>query len=432
MMTSRMGLWLATTTLASMGMPALAQSGLCGGVGENGQWIGGSEQGSDVSAAGNYLEQMALVLMGNEYVALFNVSEPTNVRVEAAGRGGGDPVIDLRDADGTIVLSDDDSGGEGNSRGEMTLSPGTYCLSMTSYDGAPMTGFVRVGRTEHEALTIGTGPSAPPPPPSNDTTDDEAGNAMPVPDPDPDGGACGPGSRNLADGPIDAHLTDTGATGIGSVDEVSSWAFSLATPSAVTITADNPSADPLITLFDAAGTYLAENDDYDGLNSRIDMTSPLAAGTYCIDMDALSDSSLPITVSVSGYDPNELLHGQYERGEASPPLDGSYPVTDLGALDNRVRHDITITDVATWISFDIDASGLIVVEAVSNGIGDPIMYLYDDFGRLVTQNDDYAGNLDPLVAARVNPGTYLIGVRQFNDGETGPARMLFERFVPAQ
>ncbi|MBM1220461.1 PPC domain-containing protein [Ponticoccus sp. SC2-23] len=424
---SSIGLWLAATALAGVAAPAAAQSGLCGGVGDNGQWIGGSEQSSDISTAGSYMEQMALVLLGNEYVALFTVSSPTEVRVEAAGRGGGDPVIDLRDAGGTIVLSDDDSGGEGNSRGEMMLSPGTYCLSMTSYDGSPMTGFVRVSRTEQDALTIGTGQPTPPPPPPGPDNDDT--DPMPTP---VGGGICGPGSRDLAGGPIDGMLVGNGTSGTASVDEVTSWGFTLAAPAAVSITAENPNADPLITLYDVNGNYLAENDDFDGLNSRIDMTSPLSAGTYCIDMEALSDSSLPITVSVAGYDPNAALFGQYERGEASPPLDGSYPITTLGPLGNRVRQDINITDVMTWISFDIDQSGLVVVEAVSNGIGDPIMVLYDDFGRLVAENDDYGGDLDPLVAARVTTGTYLVGVRQFNDGETGPVRILFERYVPAQ
>ena len=423
---SRLALWLSSTALAALAMPAAAQSGLCGGAGDNGQWIGGSEQSSDISVAGNYMEQMALVLMGNEYVALFNVTQPTDVRVEAAGRGGGDPVLDLRDAAGSIILSDDDGGGEGNSLGQMTLNPGTYCLSMTSYDGSPMTGFVRVGRPEHEGLTANAmQATATPEQPTTDTTDTMTDTPMA-------GGMCGEGSRDLAGGPIDGNLMNGGATGTASVDEVVSWGFSLAAPAAVSITAENPSADPVITLYDSNGTYLGENDDFDGLNSRLDMTSPLSAGSYCIDMAALSDTSLPITVNVSGYDPNAALIVQYERGEASPPIDGSYPIQALGPLGNRVRQDLNITDVTTWLSFDIQQPGLVVVEAVSNGIGDPIMVLYDDFGRLVAENDDYGGDLDPLVAARVNPGTYLVGVRQLNEGETGPVRMLFERYVPAQ
>jgi len=418
---------LASTALAGFALPAAAQSGLCGGAGDSGQWIGGSEQSSDVTAAGNYMEQMALVLMGNEYVALFNVTSPTDVRVEAAGRGGGDPVIDLRDADGNIVLSDDDSGGEGNSRGEMSLTPGTYCLSMTSYDGSPMTGFVRVGRAEHEALTVGTGEPAPMPDPEPPV--DDASDPAPMPG---GGGMCGDGSRDLAGGPIDSSLMAGGTIGTASVDEVRSWGFTLSAPAAVSITAENPSADPVISLYDASGGYYGENDDFDGLNSRLDMTSPLPPGGYCIDMEALNDTSLPITVTVTGYDPNAALITQYERGEASPPLDGSYPVQDLGGLGNRMRQDLNVSDISTWLSFDIDQPGLVVVEAVSNGIGDPIMVLYDDFGRLVAENDDYGGDLDPLVAARVNPGTYLVGVRQLNEGETGPVRMLFERYVPAQ
>ena len=412
---SRSGALLASVAMVGFALPASAQNGLCGGVGDAGQWIGGTEAGSDVTSAASHMEQMALVLMGNEYVALFNVSQPTGVRVEAAGRGGGDPVIDLRDATGSIILSDDDSGGDGASRGEMQLNPGTYCLSMTSYDGAPMTGFVRVGRLEQEALTEGLGMTPP-----------DVGT-------DPTGGSgCSGVSNFFADGgPIDGSLMSGGASVTASVDQVDAWGFSLSSAAAISITAENPNADPYITVYDAAGNYIAENDDFDGLNSRIDLTTPLAAGDYCIQMTALSDTFAPVTVSITGYNPAAALEGLYERGEASPPLDGTYPVTALGPLGNRVRQDLQVGDVNTWLSFEIDKPGLVMIEGVSNGIGDPIMVLYDDFGRLVSENDDYGGNLDPLISARVNPGTYVVGIRQLNEGENGLVRLLFERYVPA-
>ena len=76
-------------------------------------------------------------------------------RLEAQGRGSGDPMIELRDEAGSVVASDDDSGGNGAARAETQLQPGRYCLTMKSYDGAPMSGFVRVGRSEHEPLTTG-------------------------------------------------------------------------------------------------------------------------------------------------------------------------------------------------------------------------------------------------------------------------------------
>ncbi|MEO0905512.1 MAG: ABC transporter substrate-binding protein, partial [Pseudomonadota bacterium] len=72
-----------TTAIATLMLgaatPALAQD-ICGGAGSNGQWIGGDEASSDITTADVYREQMALVLGGNEYVSLFTLSAPTDVR----------------------------------------------------------------------------------------------------------------------------------------------------------------------------------------------------------------------------------------------------------------------------------------------------------------------------------------------------------------
>lgn len=417
MMRFDMKLGVAAALLMGSAMPVLAQEGLCGGPGANGQWIGGTEEASDIATATAALEQMALVLMNNEYVALFSVSQQTTVRVEAEGRGAGDPVIDLRDAAGTIVLSDDDSGGNGASRGEIDLLPGTYCLSMKSYDGAPMTGFVRVGRLEHEPLTDGMMMG-----------DDDFGFDDTAP------AYCdwATVTNFLSDGPIDGTLTTGGVSVTASVNDVANWGFTLAAPAAITITAENESADPYITLYDEYGSYLSENDDFDGLNSRIEMIQPLAPGNYCISMSALTDTSMPITVSVTGYDAVAGMIGMYERGEASPPLDGSYPVTALGDIGNRLRQDVTSTDVTTWYSLDVNEAGLLLVEAVTNNIGDPTLVLFDDFGRQIAYNDDNGTSLDSLLTARVMPGTYLVGVRQLGEGTSVLTRLLFERYVPAQ
>ena len=407
-------------------LPVAAQTGLCGGAGDNGQWIGGAEATSDVSTASNYMEQMALVLLRNEYVALFNVSAPTMVRVEAQGRGGGDPVIDLRDASGNIVLSDDDSGGGGASRGETQLAPGTYCLSMTSYDGSPMTGFVRVGRTDQEALTVGTGQTT-------TTTTTTTTTSDPVITGGATGFGCSAVSNYLGNGqPIDGMLGGAGVSATAAVNQVDAWGFTLSGQTALSILAENPSADPVITLYDGFGNYLAENDDYDGLNSRIDMIGGLAAGEYCIEMRALSSEELPITVSVVGYDPAEAQAEAYNRGEASPPLDGTHPVTMLGPLANRVRQDVLTTSDTTWFAFDIDSPGLLLVETVSNNQGDSVLVMFDDFGRQLGYNDDANNSLDSQLTVRVNPGTYLVGVKQLSDGQQAPLRLLFERWVPAQ
>lgn len=393
---------LKTSVIAALMLgvasPVLAQDDICGGVGNNGIWIGGDPESSDITMANTYREQMALVLGGNDYVSLFTLTETTDVRLEAAGRGSGDPIIDLLDAAGGVVLSDDDSGGNGASRAETTLDAGTYCMSMRSYDGGPMTAFVRVGRQEHEPLTDGISDTAV-------TADGNCAEAIP--------------------------FGTLGSSATASAAETPFWSFTLDTPMAVTITAENEDADPVITLYGTDEDYITENDDFDGLNSRIDVSDPLGAGTYCVAVSALSDETAPITLSISAYDAEDALQRLYASGELAPPLDGSVAVKDLGPLQSRLREDLRASSDVTWFSLDMVDNGLLVVEAIGGGNSDPWLVVYDDLGRQVGQNDDYGSGTDSLVMGRLERGTYLIGVRQF-DGGQGVIRLLAERFVRAE
>lgn len=388
-------------------LPASAQdANLCGGVGANGQWLGGDEATSDISTTPSYVEQMALVLMRNEYVGLFTVSEAGDYRIEAAGRGAGDTVIDVRDASGQIVASDDDSGGNSDSRAEVFLSPDTYCVSMRSFGGNPLTGFVRAGRLEHEPLTAGLG---------GGTFDDY----MDFSDTGCDFGAMTP--------------IQLGETLTNPITEQRYYSLRLDAPTSITITAENEAADPVLTLYNASNDWLAENDDYDGLNSRIDITYPLLEGEYCIALRALNDESLPITVTAKVYDSLEAQAGLYAYGDAAPPLDGTYPVIALGDLSTRLREDANVGGDAIWYAFDVTESGLVVVEAIAQGSGDPVLYMYDDLGRQLGYNDDAGpGTLDSMLAVRVQPGTYLVAVKQLSSMEQGMIRLLFERYVSAR
>ncbi|SMX42244.1 DVUA0089 family protein [Octadecabacter ascidiaceicola] len=393
---------LATSAFALAALPALAQdANLCGGIGENAQWLGGEEVASDISTAPNYIEQMALVLMRNEYVGLFTVSEPGDYRIEAQGRGGGDTVLDVRNAEGVIVASDDDSGGNAASRAETFLAAGTYCVSMRSFDGSPITGFVRASRMDQEALTEGFV--------------EQQDNSV--------AGEC-----NLSM----AQPITLGEPVANNWSVQNIYSLRLDGPTSVSVTAENPDADPILTLFDSSGNWLAENDDFDGLNSRIDMSEPLPAGEYCIAVNLYGDENVPITVTAKEYDAQEVLMNLYDRGEASPPLDGSHPVDALGELQTRLREDVNVSGDAIWYSFDVSEGGLVLVEAIAQGNGDPVLAMYDDLGRQVGYNDDAGGSLDSLLTVRVQPGTYLVAVRQLDDQTQGFIRMVFERYVPAR
>lgn len=395
-----------TFLCAGIAAPAAAQD-LCGGIGASGQWIGGSEAASDVSAASGHLEQLALVLGGNQHVALFSLSQPTAVRVEAQGRGSGDPIIDLYDENGILVVSDDDSGGDGASRAEPDLAPGVYCLATSSYDGSPMTATVRVGTLDQDPLTAGV---------------EDIGS--------PDSGGAGEGSCDTA---VDLGTLDGRLMATNSVQEAPYLRFTLDRSMPISILARNEDADPLVILSTADGEYISENDDFDGLNSRLDQAEALDAGDYCIEMQALSDTSLPIELEITEYDPVAALNALYESGDAAPPMDGAYPVSDLGVLSTRLRQDVQVGGSTLWFAVRLEDAGLMLIEAIStDGAGDPIVRLFDDRGREVAFNDDYGDSYDSLVAARVTAGEYMFGVKQVGEGVQGFVRIILERYVPAK
>lgn len=107
-------------------------------------------------------------------------------------------------------------------------------------------------------------------------------------------------------------------------------------------------------------------------------------------------------------------------------------MTVLGQIDGRLRTDVQTTEMTSWFSVDVPTAGLLVIEAVTNNLGDPAIILFDDFGREIGYNDDANGTLDSMLAARVMPGTYVVGVKQLSGSTPVLTRLLFERYLPAQ
>jgi len=96
---------LTMTCIAAVMMATTAAAqDHCGGAGAGGQWIGGTRPASDITLADAHREQLALVLGDAPY----------------------------------------------------ELAAGQYCVAMKSYENAPMSAFMRIGRAEHDALTDGT------------------------------------------------------------------------------------------------------------------------------------------------------------------------------------------------------------------------------------------------------------------------------------
>ncbi len=403
--------FLTIASVAAMGLtaaPVFAQDvQLCGPALPAGPWAGGSAELSDISTAGGAFNQIGVVPPGGNFVTQFSVSTSGLVRLEAAGQNGADTVIDLYDSAGQLVVTDDDSGGGWDSRAEVSLAPGQYCLATRSYYGEMITADIRIGQASHPALTLGSGGS----------------NIL----------ACTAETlaTPLGGGPID-RLPGSEAEATNTISGTPYYRFSIGEQTPITIRATNPSADPYIYIYDANGALIAENDDYNSLNSRIDFTEGLAAGTYCIGMRALTNPNLPVTVSVSSFDQGDMMRDLFASGEASPPADGSsYPVTPLGTLEAQLLRDTSVGGDAVWHSFEVPESGLVLIDAIGVGNSDPMISLFDALGRPLGFNDDANGSLDSQLTARVNPGTYMLGVMQYH-GQPGAIRIALERFIPAR
>ncbi|WP_071675182.1 DVUA0089 family protein [Nioella nitratireducens] len=389
-------------------MPAAAQVAACGPDVPVGQWIGGAADTSDIATHGAAFDLAgASVPPGGYAVSNFTVSSPATVRVEARGQFGGDPLIQLYDQSGILIVTDDDSGGNWNSRAEVQLDPGTYCLATRSYGGGPIAADIRVGLTEHPALTQGSGGS----------------NIL----------ACTADTpaTPLGQGPLD-QIAGQEAEATNSVNEAPYYRFTLSSQMPVSIRAENPSADPYIYIYDAAGQLLGENDDYNSLDSRVDFPDGLAAGSYCIGMRALNNPELPVRVSVQSYSEADMMLDLYANGEASPPPDGSaYPVVPLGTLQTQLVNDGAVGPEARWLRFDVAEAGLVVINAVGIGQSDPMIALFDTVGREVAFNDDANNSLDSQISAQVSAGTYMLGVMQYH-GQNGAIRVTLQRYIPAR
>ncbi|MEO0911856.1 MAG: ABC transporter substrate-binding protein [Pseudomonadota bacterium] len=391
---------------ALLGTGAFAQAAC--GVDAPAEWAGGTEDGSDITSADGAFDRQILVAPNAVDATLFTVSDTQALRLEALPIGNGDTVIELRDGAGNLLAEDDDGGGNLASRIEQMVDPGSYCLVVRSLGGEAMGAMVRVGREEHVALTQGSSGTS-------------------------EAAACAPGApaeilaiETLAD------LEGRGLSATASAEAVAAYRFTLPAPSGVTITAVGEDADPAISVFDARGGLLGENDDADGLNARVDLPEALEAGEYCVGLRAVSDASLPITLSVAAFDLAAATRRLYATGEASPPMDGDYPITDLGVISGGLSRDMIAKAEMAWFAFEMPEPGLILAEGLGLGPVDPRIVLFDAAGRQVGADDDGGNSNDARLAAPLQPGGYLVGLGRVSDSGFGLMRLVLQRYVAAE
>ena len=420
MLVTRSELAVAITALMGLSMPAAAQSGLCAGLAEGAPWLGRTEAGSDIATAPAPLVWGGAVAPGTRAVALFSLSAPMAIRVEAAADDPlGDPLVELFDASGRLVVIDDDAGGGLSARAEPDLAPGVYCVAMMGFGGAPVQGQMQVSRLAMTALTPGLA--------GGFAGTEGRAPFVGIPPCDPNTPARALAQGRAIDPALAMGVSETLIPG-----EMAYLRFQLASDQPLTIRAENLDADPYLYVFDADGRLLDENDDFDSLNSRVDFADPLPAGPYCIGVRALWDAMLPVTITIGAPDVQADAARAYHAGQIAPPLDGSWPIENLGILPPKISRDWSVPgDQAQWFVMEVPSAGLLRITADALDNSDPVLALFDAAGVVLARNDDAGDTLNAALAVDVGPGRYLVALSQFDAIDTGLIRMSVARYVPA-
>lgn len=396
---------LAATGLA---LPATAQ--ICGG---DAQWLG-PEAGGDVSTSEAPLATVANAAAGQQAILAFRVSGDTQaLRIEAEAPEG-DPAISLLTEEGDLIAENDDTAVSLNSLVETSVGPGTYCVAVRSANDSALSATVQVSRQDQPALL------------AEDNQEAGIDGIAPCTADTP--------ADALSPDPLDSQLNQGPVMAAQNGMQTHYYRFSLSRPTPMTLRATSPTLDPILKLFDGQGVLVAENDDADGLNARLDFASSLAAGDYCIAAASLGGQPGELTVSAEKLDPAAFLRNAYSRGELAPPADGNYPIQEIDLA--RLTQTVLLHDgAAQWLGLVLEQPTVLIISAYGSfAAADPKLVLFAALGAPVAENDDVDGSTN----ARLGPvlleqGRYHLGVIDVsrNDGTIGPIRpvgLIFDRF----
>lgn len=375
-------------------------------------WITGDVLTSDLWAATDPI-RVDLPVSGESGSSLaFRVGQQMMVRVEAAAHGDDDPQIWVIDSRGQTVAENDDAGDDLSSRVERYLDPGDYCVHVESFDAVDFDAIVQISQEYQPRLF----------------NDDEGISLY-----------CGASTAATqpADKPLDQAITERPLSWPSSTQEPSYFRFSVEQAAPIRLTARSDDLDPKMSLFGADGRLIASNDDADDTDARLDFSSNLLPGDYCLAVAPLEAGEGAITVSASMIDAKEMLREGYANGTLVPPFGGEYPVTLLKISPEPMV--VPLGSDANWYNFNLDQPVVVVIETYGSVTGvDAHLSLKDSLGRIIAEDDNSGGGSDAkLGPLMLEPGRYNLALSDVaRRGQVGaptrPVGMYLQWFVPMQ
>jgi len=174
-------------------------------------------------------------------------------------------------------------------------------------------------------------------------------------------------------------------------------------------TSDNGESDPIITIFNKYGDFVASDDD-SGENENAFLVIFLEGGhTYTIEASFYIDAgtgSYLLTVS---------------RGAGAD----SYMLSSNG--------DSIRVDAPAEILFIPDMTGVWEICTSENGSSDPVLEFYDSNGRLIAEDDESAGDNNAIIAVYLEEGeSYTIYASEWSNNRASfTVTVSLAMFIPS-
>ncbi len=273
-----------------------------------------------------------------------------------------DAYLRLYSGSGTMITSDDDSGGNADSLISYTATgSGTYYLDAADLSSG-------TGSYTVSAASV--------------TTDDYVANSSTT-------------------GRVTVGSSTTG--NIESSGDHDWFAVTLTSGQSYQFRLTSTSLDSYLRLYSSSGKSVASDDDSGGnLNSLISYTAT-SSGTYYLDASDYSTGTgsytvAAATVTVDDYAASTSTTGRVTVGSSA-----------TGQIETNGDSD--------WFAVSLTAGQSYQFSLTSTGLTNPNLRLYSGSGTKITSNDDNGGSLNSLISyTATGSGTYYLGA---SDSSTG-------------
>jgi hypothetical protein len=360
---------------------------------------------------------------------ILSLADPLDLRLEATSDGI-DTLLALYDTGGTLLDENDDGFESGTgSRIVRSLGAGDYCISVQDYFGSDGSFQLAAYEESSGGGSIGGGQIG---------GGTSAGGAFAANDP------CGDPSNTLYLGALGRGFMQSLAQGSVPGNGTSHFAADLNGPLDLTVAARSGAFDTVLSIYDAAGTLIAENDDGVDTGTDSEVVSGFMAGPVCFAVRGFGGVGGPFELAVveeggsgggsgdtggggatggggiSGGGFGDVDRGGEMAGPSGPC--GDLAVTaDIGSLRAGFGTMSFAMEVApegvSNLRFTVEDLPTVRIETMQADF-DTILDIYRGAEMIETNDDSIEGGTGSMITAALVPGEYCASVRGFA-GEGG-------------